>query len=84
MLVQIQAGLERLDGGSTVYFYAVKDQVVLKSPGTFVPTPDDSSPIVQHEYAVSTVCHDEDIENERIIPKRLKSYEHCNILRTIS
>lgn len=71
MLVQVQAGLERLDGDSTVYIYAVNDQVVLKSPVTFVLPLDDSSPIVQYEYAVSTVCPPEEIENERIILKRL-------------
>ena len=72
ILVQIQKDLERLDGGSSAYIYAVNDQVVLKSPVTFVPPTDDSSQITQYEYALHAVCHHNDIANERIILKRLE------------
>ena len=84
MLVQVQEGLERLDGGSSAYIYAVNDQVVLKSPVTFVPPPGNSSQIAQYEYALHTVCHYEDIENERIILKRLEQNPHTNILQAVS
>ncbi len=84
MLVQIQNDLERLDGGSSAYIYAVNDQVVLKSPVTFVPPADDSSQIAQYEYALHTVCHHEDIANERIILKRLERTPHTNILQAVS
>lgn len=84
MLVQSQKDLERLDGGSSAYIYAVNDQVVLKSPVTFVPPTDDSSQMAQYEYALHTVCHHEDIANERIILKRLERNPHTNILQAIS
>ncbi|KAL8690569.1 MAG: hypothetical protein Q9224_004376, partial [Gallowayella concinna] len=84
MLVQIQKDLERLDGGSSAYIYAVNDQVVLKSPVTFVPPTDDSSQMTQYEYALDAVCHHEDIANERIILKRLERTPHANILQAIS
>ncbi|KAL8968071.1 MAG: hypothetical protein Q9197_005073 [Variospora fuerteventurae] len=84
MLVQIQKDLERLDGGSSAYIYAVNDQVVLKSPVTFVPPTDDSSQMAQYEYALNAVCHHEDIANERIILKRLERIPHPNILQAIS
>lgn len=84
MLVQVQKGLERLDGGASAYIYAVNDQVVLKPPVTFVPPTDDSSQMAQYEYALHTVCHHEDIENERIIHKRLERSPHTNILRAVS
>jgi len=84
MLVQIQKDLERLDGGSSAYIYAVNDQIVLKSPVTFVPPTDDSSQTAQYEYALTTVCHHEDIANERIILKRLERMPHPNVLQAIS
>lgn len=84
MLVQIQKDLERLDGGSSAYIYAVNHQIVLKAPVTFVPPTDDSSQMAQYEYALCTVCHHEDIENERIILKRLEQTPHTNILQAVS
>lgn len=47
MLVQIQQGLERLDGGSSAYIYAVNDEIVLKSPVTFMPPTEDFSQMAQ-------------------------------------
>ena len=84
MLVQIQKDLERLDGGSSAYIYAVNHQVVLKAPVTFVPPTNDSSQMAQYEYALYTVCHHEDIENERVILKRLEQTPHTNILQAVS
>ena len=84
MLVQVQKDIERLDGGSSAYIYAVNHQVVLKAPVTFVLPTDDSSQMAQYEYALHTVCHHEDIENERIILKRLEQTPHTNILQAVS
>ena len=40
--------------------------------------------MAQYEYALHTVCHHDDIENERIILKRLERSPHTNILQAIS
>lgn len=84
MLVQVQRDLDRLDGGSSAYIYAVNNDVVLKSPVTFVQPSDDSSATEQYEYALNTVCHHEDIENERTILKRLAQSPHTNIVQAIT
>lgn len=47
MLAQFQKDLERLDGGSSAYICVVSDQVVLRSPATFVHPTDDSSQMAQ-------------------------------------
>ena len=78
--IHLQEDLERLDGGSSAYIYAVNHDVVLKSPVTFVPPKSDSSPMALYEYALEIVCHHEDIENERKFLKRLESDLHENII----
>lgn len=83
MLVQCQADLERLDGGASAYIYAVNDQVVLKSPVTFVLPKADSS-LDQYEYALHTVCYYEDIQNERAILRQLERIPHPNIIQPIT
>lgn len=83
MLVQIQADLERLDGGASAYIYAVNDQVVLKSPVTFV-LPRDDSLLDQYEYALHTVCYYDDIQNERAIFRHLERIPHDNIIQAIT
>lgn len=83
MFVQCQAGLERLDGGASAYIYAVNDQVVLKSPVTFVLLRAASS-LDQYEYALETVCHYEDIQNERAILRQLERLPHPNIIQPIT
>lgn len=84
MLVQVQKDLDRLDGGASAYIYAVNHDVVLKAPVTFVQPSDDSSAIEQYEYALNTVCHHEDIENERTILRRLAESPHTNIVQAIT
>ena len=84
MLVQVQEGLERLDGGASAYIYAINDEIVLKSPVIFVPPSDDASQMAQYEYALHSVCHHEDIENERTILKRLEQRPHANVLQAIA
>ena len=84
MLVQVQEDLERLDGGASAYIYAVNDQVVLKSPVTYVLPTDNSSQYDQYEYALYTVCHHEDIENERVILRILEQIPHANIVQVVA
>ncbi|KAL9104701.1 MAG: hypothetical protein Q9163_000379 [Psora crenata] len=84
MLVQVQKDLERLDGGASAYVYAVNNQVVLKSPVTYVSPTDDSSQYDHYEYALSTVCHHEDIENERAILQILEPFPHANIVQVVA
>ena len=84
MLVQIQEDLERLDGGASAYVYAVNDQVVLKSPVTYVLPTYESSQYDRYEYALHTVCHHEDIENERAILRILQRVPHGNIVQVIA
>lgn len=83
MLVQFQPDLERLDGGGSAYIYAVNDQVVLKSPVTYV-LPRDESWLDQYEYALDTVCYHDDIQNERAILRHLQRVPHANIVQAIA
>ena len=84
MLVQIQKDLERLEGGASAYVYAVNDQVVLKSPVTYVLPTNDSSQHDHYEYALHTVCHHEEIENERAILRVLERVPHANIVQVVA
>lgn len=40
--------------------------------------------MAQYEYAVDSVCHYEEIVNERIILKRLERTPHTNIMQAVS
>lgn len=84
MLVQSQKDIERLDGGASAYIYAVDDEIALKSPVTYVPPTKNSSSFDHYEYALSTVCLHEDIENERRILSVLLQRPHGNILQPVS
>lgn len=84
MLVQIQADLERLDGRVSAYIYAVNDQVVLKSPVTFILSRDNSSQINQYEYALHTICYHDNIQNEHAILQCLEQIPHPNIVQTVT
>ena len=82
MLCQIQEDIDRLDGGGSAFIYAVNDDIVLKSPVTFA-IPEDSSQSSQYEYALCTVCHHDDIQNERAIFSLLANAPHSNIVQAV-
>ncbi|KAI4149091.1 MAG: hypothetical protein LQ340_004796 [Diploschistes diacapsis] len=84
MLVQLQKGIQRLDGGGSAYIYAVTDEIVLKAPVTYCQLPEGVSFQDRYDFALMTFCYHEDIRNERDILRTLETVPHPNIIQPIA